>query len=71
MICLFFRNYRSKLWQSMFDTFLNIASCEELPDISEWRENFEREFQLMIRDYHSAASQTNNLIGIDSKRQSL
>ena len=55
----------------MFDTFLNIVSCEELPDISEWRENFEREFQLMIRDYHSAASQTNNLIGIDSKRLSL
>ncbi|XP_067943218.1 mitotic checkpoint serine/threonine-protein kinase BUB1-like [Watersipora subatra] len=56
------RYYSSKLWEKMFDEFLNIPSCDEIPDVSLWRERFEDEFAEMTRAYSCAAATINSLI---------
>lgn len=49
----------------MFDEFLNIASCDDIPDVSMWREEFESEFRLMIAEYTKAQGMTNSALGVN------
>ena len=43
----------------MFDEFLNIPSCDDIPDVAMWRERFEQEFLPNILPYNKATAALN------------
>jgi hypothetical protein len=38
------RKWNAALWKHLFYTLLNVPSCDELPDLSELRRQFEAHF---------------------------
>lgn len=58
------RTYNRALWESLFDEFLNIPSCDEMPDLQFWRSRLEEDFNQKKESYSRNIEQVNKALGI-------
>lgn len=63
MTSKFARNWNTDLWKKLFDVLLNVPSCDELPDLSVIRKEFETYFlENLLQKYNTQCGSFNKTI---------
>lgn len=63
MYDVFCRNWNSALWKKLYQVLLNVPSCDEIPDLSVIRKEFEQYFvENLLEKYNTQCGAFNKTI---------